>query len=71
MGESAVIKGSTADKAGLKEFDIILECNKQKISADNPLSSLLQKSKIGGEIELKILREGKEITIKLTLEEKK
>lgn len=71
LGESAVVKGSTADKAGLREFDIILECNKQKINIDNPLSSLLQKSKIGGEIELKILREGKEITIKLTLEEKK
>ncbi|MGB2762540.1 MAG: trypsin-like peptidase domain-containing protein [Minisyncoccales bacterium] len=71
LGESAVIKESAAGKAGLKEFDIILECNNKKITTDNPLSSILQKHKIGEQVEFKILRDKKEILIKVMLEEKK
>jgi len=71
LGESAVIKGSAADRAGLREFDIILQARGEKITTENPLSSILQKSKIGQEIELKILREKKEMTVKVILEEKK
>jgi len=70
LGERAVIKGSTAEKAGLKEYDIILEINGEKINEKNPLANLLQKYKIGEEISLKILREGKEKNLKLKLEEK-
>jgi len=71
LGEEAVVKGSAADKAGLKEYDIILECNKEKITEENPLANILQKFKAGDEISLKVLREGKEITLKVKLEEKK
>ena len=71
LGESAVIKGSAAEKARIKEFDIILECAGKKITADNPLSSILQEHKIGEEVELKILRNKKEILTKVKLEEKK
>lgn len=70
LGESAVIQNSAAGKAGLKEFDIILECNNKKITTDNPLSAILQKHKIGEEVELKILRDKKEILAKVKLEEK-
>ena len=71
LGEGAVVKGSTADKAGLKEYDIILELNGEKISEKNPLANLLQKYKIDEEISLKILREKREIVLKVKLEEKK
>ena len=71
LGESAVVKGSAADKAGLKEYDIILECNGEKITVKNPLANILQKLKIGGEIKLEVLREGKKITLKAKLKEKK
>ncbi len=71
LGESAVVKGSAADKAGLKEFDIILECQKEKITDKNPLANILQKFKIGEEIFLKVLRNGKKIIIKMKLGEKK
>ena len=70
LGEGAVLKGSAADKAGLKEFDIILEAGGGKITAKNPLSDILQKHKIGDEIPLKVLREKKEINLKVKLEEK-
>lgn len=71
LGEEAVVKGSAADKAGLKEYDIILELNGEKIEEKNPLANILQKYKIGDEITLKVFREGKEITLKVKLEEKK
>ncbi len=71
LGEKAIIKNSPADKAGLKEYDIILECNGQKINEDNPLAHLLRQYKIGEELSLKVLREKVEINLKLRLGEKK
>jgi len=71
LGEEAVVKGSAADKAGLKEYDIILEIDNEKITEKNPLAEILQKYKFDEEIKLKVLREEKEITLKVKLEEKK
>jgi len=71
LGEQAVIKNSAAEKAGLKEYDIILKVDDQKITEKNPLGNILQKYKVGDEISLKVLREGKEINLKVKLEEKK
>lgn len=71
LGESPVVKGSAAEKAGIREFDIILEMGGEKITTENPLSDILQKFKIGDEVPLKVLRERKEINLKVKLEEKK
>lgn len=71
LGENAVVKGSGAEKAGLKEYDIILEADSKKITEENTLADVLKENKIGSEINLKVLREGKEITLKVKLEEKK
>jgi serine protease Do len=70
LGEPPVVKGSAADKAGVKEWDIIVECDGQKITAKNPLAHILQKCKIGGETTLKVLRDGKELDLSARLEEK-
>jgi S1-C subfamily serine protease len=37
-----------------KEWDIIIECNGEKISTKNPLAEILQKCKIGQETTFKI-----------------
>jgi len=70
LGESPVIKGSSADKAGIKEWDIILECNGQKITVKNPLANILQKCKIGAQTNFTVLRDGKKLELKVKLEEK-
>ena len=67
---SDVFKGDPADKAGIKEWDIILECNGQKITPKNPLANILQKCKIGEITTMKVLRDKKEIMLKVKLEEK-
>jgi len=70
LGEPPVIKGSAADIAGVKEWDIILACNDEKITAKNPLANILQKCKIGEKTTLTVLRDGKKLTLTAKLEEK-
>lgn len=69
--EPAVIPGSAADKAGLKENDIILEFNGQKIDKEHSLADLILKHEVDQEIELKVLTKGKKKTIKVKLGEVK
>ncbi len=71
LGEQALVRDSAADKAGLKEYDIILEVDGGKITEENPLADVLAKHNIGDEIEMKVLREEKKIILKTKLEEKK
>ena len=71
LGEEAVIKDSAAEKAGLQEFDIILEAGNEKINEKNPLANIIQNFEIGDTIDFKILRKGKEIVLKVKLEERK
>jgi len=54
--ESAITPGSAAEKAGLKEGDIILELNSEKITVENSLSKVIAKYNPGDKITLKILR---------------
>lgn len=70
QGESAVELDSAADKAGLKENDIILEFNSEKITTDNTLADIIQKYNPGDRITLKILRDDKEKLISVILGEK-
>lgn len=70
-GQVAVVPGSPADKAGIKENDIILEINGEKIDDNNSLVSLIQQYNVGDTVEFKVLSGGKEKTVKVTLEEMK
>lgn len=71
LGSVAVIPGSSAQKAGLKEFDIILKADDQTISDSFTLQDALQGHKIGDSLLLTVLRNRKERLIPVTLEEKK
>ncbi len=65
----AVLPGSPADKAGLKENDIILEINGTKVTSDNTLSTQIQQFKIGDKVTLKLLRAGKDVNVDVTLDQ--
>jgi len=70
-GEVAITPDSAADKSGIKEGDIILEFNAEKIITGNSLSDIIQKYNPGDKVNLKILRNGKEINLEATLGERK
>lgn len=65
---SAIIKGSPADKAGLKDKDIITAVNGVKVGAAGSLASLIGEYKPGDTVQLTVIREGKETAINVTLE---
>lgn len=67
--ELAVIPGSPADKAGLEEYNIILEVDGEKVEADHSLSSLIRSKSVGDTVTLKILDDGEEREVTVTLEE--
>ncbi|MFH1462625.1 MAG: trypsin-like peptidase domain-containing protein [bacterium] len=69
-GESAIYPDSAAEKAGLKENDILLEFNNEKITAENSLAKIIMKYDPGEKVSLKILRNGKEITLQVVLGER-
>ncbi len=69
-GEVAVTSGSAAEKAGVKENDIILELNGQKITKDSSLSNMLLNYNPGDTVSLKILRDGEETNIDVVLGER-
>ncbi len=69
-GEPAILPGSAAEKAGLKEGDIILEVNNQKITQDNSLAKIITEYNPGDKISLKVLRKGKELNFEVILGER-
>ncbi|TSC65295.1 MAG: Protease Do [Candidatus Berkelbacteria bacterium Gr01-1014_85] len=66
--QPGIVPGGPAEKAGLKEGDIILEMNKDRIDEQRPLASLLTEYSPGDEVTLLILRDKARQEIKLTLE---
>ena len=55
-GDFAVIPDSPADKAGVKEFDVITHCNKKEISEKQTLEDLIAKYEVGDKIILTVFR---------------
>ncbi len=64
---SSVIKDSPADKAGLKDKDIVTAVNGAKIGTAGSLSSLIGEYKPGDTVQLTVIRDGKEIAVNVTL----
>ncbi|MBI5421330.1 MAG: trypsin-like peptidase domain-containing protein [Parcubacteria group bacterium] len=69
--DEPIVPNSPADKAGIIEHDIILECNDEKITRERTLQDMLEKFEVGDEITLKIFRTGKNIEASLKLVERK
>ena len=65
-----VVKGGSAHHAGLKEFDIILECDKSAITDKNTIEDLLDRVNIGDSISMKVLRGDKELSFEMKVGER-
>lgn len=67
-GQVAVMPGSPADKAGIREHDIILKLNDQNITQDNGLASMIAQFAPGDKVTLTVQRDGKQATVQVALE---
>ena len=61
---SKIISDGPAEKSDLKVGDIILEFNNKKILNSSDLPPIVGSSKVGKRVDVKVLRSGKEMTIK-------
>lgn len=67
---SAIIGGSPAEKAGLREEDIIVKVEGDEINEKSPLVTLVSKHAVGETINLTVIRsDGNEEVVQVTLEE--
>lgn len=67
--DPGVVPGSPAEKAGIKQSDIITKVNTTQIDEGKGLATLLSQYSPGDKVELTILRGGKEQKISVTLSE--
>lgn len=63
--------GSPADKAGLKGGDILIQFGEKPIKNLYDFTYALRASKIGDTVTVKVLRDGKQLTADVTLEQRK
>ncbi|RJQ31512.1 PDZ domain-containing protein [Candidatus Parcubacteria bacterium] len=68
--EPAIQPGSPAEKAGIKEGDLMTEFGGVKLDQKNSLGLLLSKKRVGETVKVKVKRDGKEMIISLILEER-
>ncbi len=62
-----VVKGSPADKAGLKRGDVIIKVDDTKIDSSGTLQDVIRGKKAGTKVTLTVIRDNKELTIDVTL----
>jgi len=65
--EDTVISGGPADKAGVQPGDVITKVDGTAINQTSSLTALLDKHKVGDQVSLTLVRDGKTVTKDVTL----
>jgi S1-C subfamily serine protease len=69
--DPGVVPGSPAARSGIREKDIVLMIDGNKLDCDHPIQDFLEDREVGNVIQLRVLRGGKELNINVTLAERK
>jgi len=64
-----IIEGSAADKAGLQVKDRILFVDDNEITSTTDISNIISEKKVGDTIRITVVRNGKQVHVKATLQE--
>ncbi|MDG2131355.1 MAG: Do family serine endopeptidase [Fuerstiella sp.] len=67
---TGVVKDSPAAQAGFREGDVILEVDGRRIANDRNMLGVVERLTIGQKYEIKILRDGRERNLKITVAER-
>lgn len=65
--QSPVASGSPAERAGLKEKDIITKVNETDIDSTHPFASVIAEYSPGDNVKLTLIRDGKEAVVSVTV----
>jgi serine protease Do len=66
---SGIVKGSPAEKAGIKQGDVILEYDGKVVEDTGHLRNMVSQTPIGTVVKIKLLRRKKEIELQVTIAE--
>jgi serine protease Do len=64
-----VIKGSPAEKAGIKQGDVILAFDGKAVKSSNDLPWIVAETPVGKTVNVTLIRQGKELDVKVTIVE--
>lgn len=64
-----VVKGSAADRAGVKVGDIVTQLDNQKLTDEDALSKIIRGKKVGDTIKIRLFRDDKTLDLTATLGE--
>ncbi len=62
-----VVRGSPAEKAGVKRGDVIVACDKKEIADSHELATFVALLPVGKEVSLRLIRDGKEATLNVKI----
>lgn len=67
---AGVVSGSPAEKAGLRQYDVIIGIDKEKVRTSEDVQTILSKKKVNDKVMLEIIRDGRTILVTVQLAEK-
>jgi serine protease Do len=67
IGQNPIVSGGPADKAGIKQGDVIVKIDGQTISQSNSLTSIISRDHPGQQVTLTVIRNGQTISLNVTL----
>lgn len=68
IGQNPIVSGGPADKAGLKQGDVITKVDGKTVNQSNSLTSIISADKVGQQVSLTVIRNGKTINVNVTLQ---
>jgi len=63
------IAGGAADKAGIKQYDIVIAIDENKVATTSDLQEIIYKHKIGDSVKVTVMRDNKEQRFNVVLQQ--
>lgn len=68
IGQDPIVSGGPADRAGLKQGDVITKVDGQTIDQNHSLTAIISQDHVGQQVSLTVIRNNQAMTVRVTLE---